>query len=199
MLFILWIQAVLSYDYNSLVIQWKPSQCILHKCIQGYLSNDFNIHGLWPDNWNGTYPSNCATNDTFFITNTTQGVLMECWLSYNPNVTDFWYHEWSKHGTCVTPYLICDDFFDTTAHLFFAINALLRLNSIGVVPSNTTVYKVAQAQSAFSRNITFSCANTTDSRTLVNEVTFCFDKSFNWIDCRVAQKGCGSGFLMPSE
>jgi ribonuclease T2 len=195
---LLLISTAFAYDYNSLVVQWKPSQCALHSCVNGFLSNNFNIHGLWPDNWNGTYPSNCPTTDTFTITNSTKAILLECWLSYNPNVTDFWYHEWSKHGTCVTPSLICNDYFLDTANLFFALNIVTQFSSVGIVPSNSTKYQVSKALTAFSRNTTMNCLTDASKRVLLSEVTFCFDKSFNWINCRTTQKGCGVDFLMPS-
>ena len=112
------LAGVWSYDYNLLAVEWKPTQCITRSCPSGYLSNDFNIHGLWPNNWDGSYPSYCSSAP-FNILPETQNLLMTCWLSYvSTDPKSFWEHEWSKHGTCVTPSISCNDYLNTTATVF---------------------------------------------------------------------------------
>eukprot|EP00588_Corethron_pennatum_P023917 CAMPEP_0194324192 /NCGR_PEP_ID=MMETSP0171-20130528/26800_1 /TAXON_ID=218684 /ORGANISM="Corethron pennatum, Strain L29A3" /LENGTH=271 /DNA_ID=CAMNT_0039083027 /DNA_START=98 /DNA_END=913 /DNA_ORIENTATION=+ len=72
------------------------------------------IHGLWPQYDDGTWPSNCPSADMFDPSVAVAGRLGDLELLW-PNVkaappsdgsipgspyTDFWAHEWTKHGTC---------------------------------------------------------------------------------------------------
>jgi len=63
------------------------------------------IHGLWPSNWDGSYPQQCGGSDARF--DEAAIAPLEAQLDrYWPNSfkdtphTNFWKHEWSKHGTC---------------------------------------------------------------------------------------------------
>ncbi len=67
----------------------------------------FVLHGLWPQNFNGTFPANCSTRPGP--------------ESYAPYLGDtpslsLLQHEWSKHGTCTT--LNPDAFFATADDRF---------------------------------------------------------------------------------
>lgn len=74
-------------------------------------SNSWTIHGLWPDNCDGTYDSSCDssrayTNMTELIQTYGSQSLLDFmntyWLSDSESAEAFWEHEWSKHGTCVS-------------------------------------------------------------------------------------------------
>lgn len=186
---------VSSYDYNGLVIEWKPTDCMLYNCTAGYLSTDFNIHGLWPNNWDGTYPSFCS-NASFGITPQTQNLLMTCWLSYNGDPTTFWEHEWSKHGTCVSPTVDCNTYFNTTANLYLTRNVLKTLNVFGIVPNNTKTYTVSQLTGCFSKIPIVTCSRIGNVYYL-GSLMFCYDLNFNWIPCKGTQGNCGTGFVLP--
>jgi ribonuclease T2 len=63
------------------------------------------IHGLWPSNWDGSYPQECGGSGPRF--DEAAIAPLEAQLDrYWPNSfadtphTNFWEHEWSKHGTC---------------------------------------------------------------------------------------------------
>lgn len=64
-------------------------------------TNQFTIHGLWPNYRSHGYPSYCG-NQTLNISKLAgiQDDLMERWPSHNGSNVDFWVHEWIKHGTC---------------------------------------------------------------------------------------------------
>lgn len=57
------------------------------------------IHGLWPQDNNGSYPQWC--NGTSYLP-PTGGLLANMTKYWNScaNNTEFWSHEWEKHGTC---------------------------------------------------------------------------------------------------
>ncbi|KAG2171926.1 hypothetical protein INT43_001402 [Umbelopsis isabellina] len=94
------------YGLVVLVQQWVP----------GYGPDDaFTLHGLWPDECNGSYaPSNGCdssrqwTNIESIVENYGPSTLHSDMLTYWPSDAesnnDFWSHEWDKHGTCVSTY-----------------------------------------------------------------------------------------------
>lgn len=71
----------------------------------------FVLHGLWPQNFNGTYPANCS--------NRPGPTDYTSYLDLTPSLT-LLQHEWSKHGTCTT--LAPDDFFQTARKAFNTVN-----------------------------------------------------------------------------
>mmetsp|Transcript_16046 Transcript_16046/g.33659 ORF Transcript_16046/g.33659 Transcript_16046/m.33659 type:complete len:292 (-) Transcript_16046:192-1067(-) len=67
------------------------------------------IHGLWPERNDGSWPATCTNEplDTNLISSDTDlnSKLEEKWPNVktsesSPSHTEFWAHEWSKHGTC---------------------------------------------------------------------------------------------------
>jgi len=71
---------------------------------QIYGSTHFTLHGLWPQYSDKGYPQDCS-NEAFDIDTVDINDMIKYW----PNVqetqnssaySDFWQHEWSKHGTC---------------------------------------------------------------------------------------------------
>ena len=197
MAFLLFIlSSALSYDYNGLQVEWKPTQCKLNSCASGYLSTDFNIHGMWPSNWDGSYPSFCSSVP-FAITNQTQQLLLTCWVSYTGPPQSFWEHEWSKHGTCVSPVLSTDVYFNTTANLFFKQSLLNKLSLNGIVPSATETYTVAKFNAAFNYPIYFTCSRVGNYYYL-NSVMLCYNANFAQVACKnPPTPACGAGFLIP--
>lgn len=189
------IAVVFAYDYNALMVEWKPTMCKLNNCIPGYLSTDFNIHGLWPNNWNGTYPQFCA-NETFSITPQTEALLNQYWLSYSGASQTFWEHEWSKHGTCVSPAVTCNTYFNTTVNLYITRNLLKTLSIFGIVPSSTKTYTTSQFAGSFSKTVLITCARVSNNY-LLSTLQMCYDLNMNWISCKGTQGNCGTGFLIP--
>lgn len=74
-------------------------------------SNHWTVHGLWPDNCDGTYESYCDTSRSY--TNITQilqaagkidllAYMNTYWKDMNGDDESFWEHEWNKHGTCIS-------------------------------------------------------------------------------------------------
>jgi ribonuclease I len=58
--------------------------------------HNFTIHGLWPEN------KEFCSNEKFNISliQDLQNEMNIKWFSCYGNNTEFWNHEWSKHGTC---------------------------------------------------------------------------------------------------
>merc|ERR1719502_1474299 len=100
-------------DYYVLAYIWEAESCYGSNSYPGcedpqsYWEKYFVVHGLWPQYMKGGYPSNC--DDEPFSEDAVEAVGMDTMIEMWPNVqdaegsddyTDFWDHEWTKHGTC---------------------------------------------------------------------------------------------------
>lgn len=133
-------------------------------------SNSWTIHGLWPDNCDGTYDSSCDskrayTNLTALIKTYGSDSLLDFmntyWLSDSESPEEFWEHEWSKHGTCIStiePSCYSDyqtgeeavAFFQIVVNLFKSLDTYTVLSKAGIVPSNSATYTSSQITKAIS-------------------------------------------------
>ena len=103
-----------SFDLYLLAQSWQPQFCY-HKndqypgcnSPQDEWKTQFTLHGLWPEYETG-YPQNCGT-EAFDASAVTAAIGIDVMNRYWPNVktteddsahTQFWEHEWTKHGTC---------------------------------------------------------------------------------------------------
>ena len=64
--------------------------------------NKWSIHGLWPQYTKEKYPTYCK-EVTFDVTklDSIMDDLNKYWFSTEEKNTDFWKHEWEKHGSCM--------------------------------------------------------------------------------------------------
>jgi len=92
--------------------------------LQKWCSQDYKIHGLWPDYNDATFPSYCS-NIPFDLDQLKQSPkyneILEKWYDCNMDDTIALYeHEWLKHGTCVAVQtgLTQNQFFEKTLELF---------------------------------------------------------------------------------
>lgn len=135
-------------------------------------SDSWTIHGLWPDNCDGTYQSNCDdsrayTNITAILKAFNRQNLLDYmntyWISDDSSNEVFWEHEWGKHGTCIStldPQCYTDyqpteevpDFFNRTVSLFQSLPTYTWLSAAGITPSTSKTYTASAIQSALSAN-----------------------------------------------
>ena len=89
--------------------------------VQNWCSKDkYMIHGLWPDYYNGSYPTNCDGPDYIQIPNL-EDKLNKYWYDCNDNESrQLWIHEWDKHGKCVYEQekLSQEEYFNKAIELF---------------------------------------------------------------------------------
>ena len=82
---------MLLYTYYELAIQnWASS---------GTNQTTYLIHGLWPQNENGEYPSWCNGTAYYPVSGSLEQEMQTYWNAGDDN-QNFWGHEWNKHGTC---------------------------------------------------------------------------------------------------
>ncbi|KAK4864021.1 hypothetical protein LT330_010231 [Penicillium expansum] len=132
--------------------------------------DSWTIHGLWPDNCDGTYQSSCDSeraysNITAILQDQDLGDLVDYmddyWVDINGDNENFWSHEWSKHGTCVNtidpscysdykPQEEVGDFFQKTVNLFKSLDTHKALAAAGITPSTSKTYTLSAIQKALT-------------------------------------------------
>ena len=88
-----------NFDYYLLALSWAPEFCATHARNASSSECDpahhfgFVVHGLWPQNEDGTYPENCAPARPVAEATVRQvlGIIPARGLIQ---------HEWATHGTC---------------------------------------------------------------------------------------------------
>jgi ribonuclease T2 len=99
------------FDFYLLNLSWGPEFCSIQVTSPECVARPgFVVHGLWPQNNDGSYPVFCSersgsphSEQNFDIT--PDRSLLQ--------------HEWSKHGTCTT--LARDDFFALAHKAFYSL------------------------------------------------------------------------------
>ena len=94
-----------SYDSYAFAIQWPNGYCKINNCeipLDSIETNIMTIHGLWPNLKNGNLLKTCTQGveieeeDTELFHN-----MRKYWPSLKGSATDFWEHEYNKHGYCM--------------------------------------------------------------------------------------------------
>ncbi|MCJ1481941.1 ribonuclease T2-like [Schaereria dolodes] len=134
-------------------------------------ADHWTIHGLWPDNCDGTYSQYCDetrqyTNITAILESYGRTSLLEFmdtyWKDEGGNDESFWEHEWGKHGTCIntldpscytdyTPQEEVVDFFQRTVDLFMELDSYQFLADAGIIPTTTKNYTSAEVLTALAK------------------------------------------------
>jgi len=172
------------FDYYVLNLSWSPAFCDTMKTLSPDERNSagknmecsaphaFVLHGLWPQNFNGTYPSSCGYRPG--PRNPERN------LDMTPNIA-LLKHEWSKHGTCTT--LSPEGFFATARQAYTSVTIPEFFQSLDhqaqMSPEQilTLFYKANPTFPQGSFNL--SCGN--------NQLTAmeaCFDKDIHAIACQ---------------
>ena len=88
-----------NFDYYLLTLSWAPEFCTTQagrgsgsECGPSHHFG-FVVHGLWPENQDGSYPQSCAAASPV-----SQDIVRQM-MPIMP-ATSLIQHEWSKHGTC---------------------------------------------------------------------------------------------------
>ncbi|KAF7311301.1 Ribonuclease T2 [Mycena kentingensis (nom. inval.)] len=151
-------------------------------------TNSWTIHGLWPDNCDGTFEDSCDTSRAYtgipaLMTaqgaSSTLALMNTFWKNLPSSGTDesLWEHEWAKHGTCYstleTSCLPSGSsrgaeavaFFQTTVKLFQTLPTFTWLSNAGIVPSSSATYTLTQlttaVRNAWGFTAAFQCTGTT--------------------------------------
>eukprot|EP00026_Physarum_polycephalum_P015497 Phypoly_transcript_16196.p1 GENE.Phypoly_transcript_16196~~Phypoly_transcript_16196.p1 ORF type:complete len:224 (+),score=24.43 Phypoly_transcript_16196:125-796(+) len=173
-----------TFDFYMLVLQWDAK----------VTTDFFTIHGLWPENADGSYPENCPGPK--FNTTVISDLISKLnivWPSNNGKNTDFWKHEWEKHGTCSQ--------FGERAYFLNSITLQDRydvkaaLSKARIVPSQTAKYTKSSVTSAVQSNLGANPALHCSGEKML-EVALCFNKNLGLMNCPTS---LGSYFSCPNS
>lgn len=161
-----------NFDYYLLNLSWSPEFCYSHRdapeCAR---HSSFVLHGLWPQNDNGSYPQDCSNapgpaNPAQYADIYPDAGLLE--------------HEWHTHGSCSG--LSADDFFHTARIAFnsFAVPPqLAHLSSQISMPPDEILSLVTASNPGIPANsLVLSCGNN-----YLTAVEVCLDKQLHPIAC----------------
>lgn len=131
----------------------------------------FTLHGLWPDNCDGTYEQFCdddldISNAKLIVQQFDQQLyddMSTYWKDYKGNDESLWEHEFNKHGTCVKtirPKCYGDykddenvyDYYKIAMTLYKKLSTYEFLKGEGIVPSNDKTYTKSEVANALQKN-----------------------------------------------
>nr|GME12132.1 extracellular ribonuclease LE-like [Ipomoea batatas] len=201
------------YDFFYFVQQWPGSYCDTKdsSCCYpttGKPASDFGIHGLWPNNNDGTYPSNCDSSNPYDESKISDlmSKMQQDWPSLacpSNNGSSFWSHEWEKHGTCSESELDQHTYFETALNLKNQTYLLQILESAGIQADGNS-YNLSSIQTAIENAGGYApgieCNSDAGGNSQLYQVYFCVGPSgSNLIKCPVFPTGsCASSIKLPS-
>jgi ribonuclease T2 len=161
-----------SFDYYLLTLSWSPEYCHSHPAdIQCARHSTFVLHGLWPENNDGTYPENCS--------NAAGPADPSQYSDIYPDVS-LLQHEWKTHGTCSG--LAPDAFFQLARKTFQSITVppeLAGLTKQASMPPAQILGLMTKANpSITAEDMALSCGSN-----YLTAVEVCVDKQGNPMAC----------------
>jgi ribonuclease T2 len=155
-----------SFDYYLLNLSWSPEFCHGHPNARECASRPaFVLHGLWPQNTNGTYPQNCSTEPGPRSPGSFRDIYPDAGLLR---------HEWSTHGTCSG--LSPDDFFTAARTAFHSVAIPSKLSQldhqISMPPDEILGLFTAANPSIPRTSLALSCGNN-----YLTAIEVCLNKS----------------------
>jgi len=177
------------FDYYLLTLSWSPAYCLSHRSDPKAREEcgrrrGFVVHGLWPQNEDGSWPAFCRAVPPV----PRERVAREVAIMPNAELVE---HEWEKHGSCTT--LSVDDYFSAIDSAF----TRLRIPPALIRPTQPVALSLADAKRLLmaanagldAGMFSMRCTHSGE----VDEMRLCLDKSFNYRPC-----GAGAGDSCPS-
>jgi len=139
--------------------------------VTGSPADSWTIHGLWPDNCDGTYIENCDPSRAYDIqqllldqgASSTLDYMNQYWLNADGTNQHLWNHEWSTHGTCYStlePSCLpagspegseAVSYIQTIVQLFQTLPTYTWLANAGITPSYDQEYTLSEILSALEQ------------------------------------------------
>jgi ribonuclease T2 len=174
------------FDYYLLNISWSPEYCHSHPSdIQCARHSTFVLHGLWPQNADGSYPQNCSTARGPADPSQYADIYPD------PGLLK---HEWKTHGTCSG--LAPDAFFTAARTAFQSVTippTLANLNhQISLPPAQILSLVSKSNPNLTQQNLALSCGNNN-----LTAVEVCLDKSLRPTPCGPIRSGRANTVKIP--
>ena len=191
-----------AWDY-LLFVQYWPGCWIADSNLNetDFTNNYFVVHGIWPEDTNGSYPSYCNSSAKFELSvlDPIYSNLTKYWTDFE-NPVEFWEHEYYKHATCAAsdPLLGTEfDYFNTGLVLQERYDLYQYLADYGIYPSNFMLYQTQYIYDAIRKNINVEYVLTCDTNEILDEIIICLDTNLNPINCPKNEMNqmCQSGMI----
>lgn len=161
-----------AFDYYLLNLSWSPEFCQSHPSdIQCAQHSTFVLHGLWPENKDGSYPENCSAAPGPSDPSQYSDIYPDASLLE---------HEWKAHGTCSG--LAPDAFFQLARTAFHSVaipSTLTNLNKQISLPPAKILSMFTEANPAIpSSSLAMTCGSN-----YLTAVEVCMDKSLHPVAC----------------
>ncbi|XP_048441100.1 extracellular ribonuclease LE-like [Pyrus x bretschneideri] len=201
-----------SFDFFYFVQQWPGSYCDTEaSCCYpttGKPAREFGIHGLWPNYNDGSYPSNCDSDNPYDESKISDLIsrLQADWPTLacpSGNGSKFWAHEWNKHGTCSESVLDQHGYFEASLNLKENLDIFQILQNAGI-QADGNMYSLSSIKEAIKSAIRYTpgitCNEDASGNSQLYEVYICVDTSGSkLIECPVLPgTKCSSKIEFPS-
>ena len=160
------------FDYYLLNLSWSPEFCYSHPAAAECASHPaFVLHGLWPQNTDGSYPQNCSSASGPADPSQYADIYPD------PGLLQ---HEWRTHGTCSG--LSPDAFFTAARTAFHSVAippTLIQLTSQISLPPAQILDLFTTANPAIANSsLALSCGNN-----YLTAIEVCFNKQLQPTPC----------------
>ena len=160
------------FDFYLLNLSWSPEFCYSRPdAAECGRHSTFVLHGLWPQNNDGTYPEHCGNGSRVENPAQFSDIYPE------PGLLE---HEWQQHGACTA--LSPHDFFLAARTAYQSVkipSQLANLSSQTSMPPDQIASLFSQSNPGLPQNaIAISCGHN-----YLTAVEVCLDKSLHPIAC----------------
>ena len=165
-------RAAAQFDFYLLNLSWSPEYCHSHpSAAECAAHSTFVMHGLWPQDDNGTYPENCSNAPGPADPSQYSDIYPD------PGLLQ---HEWQTHGTCSG--LSADDYFCLAREAFHSVTIPPKLSSltaqISLPPDQIVSLFTASNPQIPQAGLAVSCGSN-----YLTAVEACLDKNLQPIAC----------------
>jgi ribonuclease T2 len=156
------------FDFYLLNLSWSPEFCATHSSSPECASHlGFVVHGLWPQNTDGSYPENCS--------NAPGPADPSQYTDLQPSV-GLVEHEWTTHGTCSG--LAADAYFVAIRRVFQSVRiptAFASGEPPAMLSPDAILTQFSAANPTFpAPSFALSCGNN-----YLTAIEACFDKNLH--------------------
>lgn len=161
-----------AFDFYLLNLSWSPEYCHSHSTAAECAAHDaFVLHGLWPENTDGTYPEACSNAPGPADPSQYKDIYPD------PGLLQ---HEWQQHGTCSG--LSADAFFQASRTAFHEVTIPPKLSTLtaqtSLLPTQIIGLFTAANPAIPASSLVVTCGNN-----YLTAVEVCLDKNLHATSC----------------
>jgi ribonuclease T2 len=178
---------------------WPGSWIASDNSNYNFTNDYFTVHGVWPQDYNGSYPEFCNRTERF-DDNKIESIysnLSKYWTNFK-DPKEFWKHEFQKHFTCAQniyadPYKL----FWKGLRLREKYNLYKTLNDNGIVPSNERLYETVKLRKIVGDKYNVDVVITCDEDHILEEIRLCMSQKLELMNCTKndCSEGCKTDYV----